>query len=158
MNTKDILKSVAALLVIGMTLTACGDEENPTTTTPATRFTAALNGASEKPTSTTSAATGNFVANLNESTRVLSYTLTYTGPFSSSLTGGHIHRITSTTGTSAMTGGIEIPFANLTSPIVGTAVLANQNRVDSMKNGFYYTNLHTTVYPAGEIRGDIKKQ
>lgn len=159
MHKRNIFLSIAALLAIGLTLTSCLDDENPYTVglgvTPPTSFTATLNGASEKPTSTTSAATGTFTGKLNETTRVLSYTVTYTGPFSSSLTGGHIHRITSTT---AMTGGIEIPFSNLATPITGTATLANQARVDSMKNGFYYVNLHTTVYPNGEIRGDIKRQ
>ncbi|UFH52435.1 CHRD domain-containing protein [Spirosoma sp. KNUC1025] len=156
MNKKNIFLSIASLLAIGLSLSSCLDEENPNTITPPTTFTATLNGASEKPTSTTSTATGTFTGSLNEATRVLSYTVTYTGTFSSSLTGGHIHRITpnSTTGT----GPVEIPFANLTSPITGTVTLANKNRVDSLKNGFYYANLHTTVYPAGEIRGDIKKQ
>ncbi len=152
---------MTALLAIGLTVTSCLDGENPNTiglgVIPATttRLTATLNGASEKPTSTTSPATGTFVGNLNETTRVLSYTVTHSGNFTSALTGGHIHRITSTT---AMTGGIEIPFTNLTSPISGTFTLANQNRVDSLKNGFYYVNLHTSTYPDGEIRGDIKKQ
>lgn len=160
MNKRNTFLSIAALLAIGLTVTSCWDEENPYTVgllaTPPTRFTATLNGASEKPTSTTSAATGTFVGSLNETTRVLSYTVTYTGVFSSSLTGGHLHRITPNSANG--TGPVEIPFTNLTSPITGTATLANQARVDSMKNGFYYANLHTVVYPAGEIRGDIKKQ
>jgi hypothetical protein len=155
MSKKNALLSVVALLALGMTFTSCKDEENPNTTPTSTRLTAMLNGASEKPTSTTSTVTGTFTGDLNETTRVLSYTVTYSGPFSTSLTGGHIHRITSTT---AMTGGVEIPFSNLASPITGSATLANQNRVDSLKNGFYYVNLHTAQYPAGEIRGDIKKQ
>ena len=156
MNNRTIFLSVAALLAAGLTLSSCLNDENPTTTTPATLLTATLSGTAEKPTSTTSAATGTFTGLLNETTRVLSYTVTNTGPISSTITGGHIHRITpnSTTGT----GGIEIPFANLISPITGSFTLANQNRVDSLKNGFYYTNLHTTLYPNGEIRGDIRKQ
>ncbi|MBD2704199.1 CHRD domain-containing protein [Spirosoma sp. BT702] len=157
MNTRNSLLSVAAVLAFGMTFFAC-KEDNPTTTTPTpttTRLTATLNGASEKPTATTSTATGTFAGVIDESTRTLSYTVTYTGPFTSSLTAGHLHRVTNST---ALTGGVEIPFTSLTSPIIGTFQLLNQARVDSMKNGFYYANLHTTIYPAGEIRGDIKKQ
>lgn len=156
MNKKSILLSVTALLAVGLMLASCIDEENPTITSPVTKLGATLSGSAEKPNSTTSTATGTFVGNLNESTRVLSYTVTYSGTFTSALSGGHIHRINpnSTTGT----GGIEIPFASLTSPITGSFTLANQNRVDSLKNGFYYTNLHTANYPGGEIRGDIKKQ
>lgn len=160
MNKKTILLSLTALLSAGLLFTSCLNDENPYTvglgTTPSTvtSLTATLNGASEKPTSTTSTVTGNFTGSLNETTRVLSYTVTYSAPFSSSLTGGHLHRITSTT---AMTGGVEIPFTSLTSPITGSFTLANQNRVDSLKSGFYYANLHTVNYPNGEIRGDIKR-
>lgn len=159
MIKKNTLFSMVAFLALGMSFMSCKDEENPTTvpstTTPTTtRLVATLNGASEKPTSTTSAATGNFVGDLNTTTRVLSYTLTYTGPFSSSLTGGHLHRITNANGT----GPIDVPFNSLTSPITGTTAALPQTKVDSMLNGFYYANLHTTLYPAGEIRGDIKKQ
>ena len=148
--------SVSALLTLGFLFFSCSNEENPTITTTTTKLTATMNGPSEKPTSTSSTATGTFVGIVDETTRVLSYTVTYTGPFTSSLTAGHLHRVTPNT--TAGTGPVEIPFTSLTSPIIGTFQLANQNRVDSLKNGFYYANLHTTIYPAGEIRGDIKKQ
>lgn len=154
MFKKNALLSIAALLALGMTFMSCKDEENPTTVPTSTRLTATLNGTSEKPTSTTSTATGTFVGDLNTTTRVLSYTVTYTGPFSSSLTGGHIHRIAKADGT----GPVEIPFSSLTSPITGMTGVLAQTKVDSMLNGFYYVNLHTATYPAGEIRGDIKKQ
>jgi len=154
MFKKNALLSIAALLALGMTFMSCKDEENPTTVPTSTRLTATLNGTSEKPNSTTSTATGTFVGDLNTTTRVLSYTVTYTGPFSSSLTGGHIHRITKADGT----GPVEIPFSSLTSPITGMTGVLAQTKVDSMLNGFYYVNLHTATYPAGEIRGDIKKQ
>ena len=155
MNKKNVLLSIAALLALGLTFSSCSNEENPTVTSTKTNLTASLNGGSEKPASTTSAATGTFTGVVDEATRVLSYTVTYTGPFTSSLTAGHLHRITAADGT----GGVEIPFASVSSsPIIGTFQLANQNRVDSLKNGFYYANLHTTVYKGGEIRGDIKKK
>lgn len=141
---------MAALLAIGLTFTSCNDD-NPTTVGPDT-YTATVNGASEKPTSNTSTAVGSFVGILDEATRTLSYTVTYSGL---TPTMGHLHRITpnATDGV----GGVEFPFPNLTSPIIGTATFANQARMDSLKNGFYYANLHTPAYPAGEIRGDIKK-
>ncbi len=66
---------------------------------------------------------------------------------------GHLHRITPNT--TDFTGPVEIPFSSLTSPITGVTTLARKSRVDSMLNGFYYANLHTAAFPAGEIRGDI---
>jgi hypothetical protein len=147
-----------ALLVMGFVVSACKDEENPITTVTTgtsatvTSFTATMNGASEKPTATTSTASGTTRVLLNESTKVFSYTVAYSGL---TPTMGHFHRISanSTTGT----GGVEVPFTSLTSPITGSFTLANQARIDSFKNGYYYSNLHTTAYPNGEIRGDVKR-
>ncbi|MEZ0538799.1 CHRD domain-containing protein [Fibrella arboris] len=149
--------SLAATLLIGSVLGLSSCYQN----TPATSFatitpvqqpillTATLNGASEKPTSTTSTATGTFAGSIDQTSRVLSYTVTYSGltPIA-----GHLHRITNADGT----GGVAIPFASLTSPIIGSTSTLRQTQVDSMKNGFFYANLHTSAYPAGEIRGDVK--
>lgn len=157
MKRKNILLSLAALLAVGLTLTSCLDDENPYTVglgvAAPTRLAATLNGANEKPTSTTSAATGTFTGSLNTTTRVLSYTVTYQG-FSEALTGGHLHKITLANGT----GPIDIPFPSLTSPIIATTSALRQGQVDSLLAGLYYANLHTRTYPAGEIRGEVRKQ
>jgi hypothetical protein len=113
------------------------------------KLTASLSGAAEKPIPNASAATGAFVGVVDPTTRVLSYTVTYSGL---SPVAGHLHRVNAANGT----GPVEIPFASLTSPIIGTTILTTATRVDSLLNGFYYANLHTAVFPAGEIRGDIK--
>lgn len=155
MKRINVLMTGLALLVTGFVVSSCKDEENPTITSNAptvTSFSAVMNGASEKPTATTSTASGTTRVLLNETTKVFSYTVTYSGL---TPTMGHFHRITanSTTGT----GGVEVPFTNLTSPITGSFTLANQARIDSFKNGYYYSNLHTTAYGNGEIRGDVKR-
>lgn len=152
MKRINVLMTGLALLVTGFVVSSCKDEENPTITSNApTSFTAVMNGASERPPVSTSA-TGTTRVLLNESTKVFSYTVTYSGL---TPTMGHFHRIAanSTTGT----GGVEVPFTNLTSPITGSFTLANQARIDSFRNGYYYSNLHTTAYGNGEIRGDIKR-
>ena len=115
------------------------------------RLNAALSGAAERPTPVPSLATGTFVGVVDPATRVLSYTVTYSGL---SPVAGHLHRITP--GSAVGNGPVEIPFASLASPITGTTTLTTNGRVDSLLNGFYYANLHTTAYQAGEIRGDIK--
>ena len=148
---------------MGLTLTSCNkDDENPITTPPTnTRLMATINGANEKPTSTTSPATGMFMGDLNESTRVLSYTVTYSGfPASSTVIGGHLHRVrpSDAAGVNGVNPSPEIPFSPLASPITGTTTLPSQARVDSMKNGFYYLHIHTNDYPNGAIRGNITKQ
>lgn len=115
------------------------------------RLNAMLSGAAERPTPVPSSATGAFVGVVDPATRVLSYTVTYSGL---SPVMGHLHRITPNSTVS--NGPVEIPFSSLTSPIIGTTTLTTNGRVDSLLNGFYYANLHTTMFPAGEIRGDIK--
>ncbi|MBO0936064.1 CHRD domain-containing protein [Fibrella sp. HMF5335] len=147
-------------LVASTSFFACKNDNN-TVVTPTTKtiFSAVLNGASEKPTSTTSPATGTFEGSLENTTNVMSYTLTYKGfPTSSTVTMGHLHEVTpnSTSGVNG-TGPAVIPFGTLASPIVGTTTLT-QARVDSMKNGFFYANIHTNDFPGGAIRGNLVRQ
>lgn len=152
---KNTFLSVAALVVLGLAGSSCSNEDNPTITSTVTQLTATLNAASEKPASTTSPATGMFLGSLNTSTRVLSYTVTYQGfPTNDQPNMGHLHRTNAADGT----GPVEVPFPNLTSPIIATSPVLRQTQVDSMLNGFYYANIHTPNLPKGAIRGDIKKQ
>jgi hypothetical protein len=113
------------------------------------RLRATLSGAAERPNPVASAGTGQFVGIVDPTTRVLNYTVTYSGLTPSA---GHLHRINAANGN----GPVEIPFANLASPIIGTSTLTTNSRVDSLFNGFYYVNLHTPAFPGGEIRGDIR--
>lgn len=148
MSKKSTLLSVAVLLAVSFTLMYCNDHQ----TFPANakiQLVTTLSGAGEKPISVVSPGTGSFVGVIDRATRVLSYTLTYSGI---TPTMGHLHRITSANGT----GPVEIPFTSLASPIIGTATLTTDARVDSLINGFYYANLHTPMYPAGEIRGNVR--
>ena len=160
MKTKTILFSVAAMMAFGVALTSCDKNENPVTVSPVTRLKATLNGANEKPASTTSPATGTFVGDLNSTTRVLSYTVTYQGfPASTTVSAGHLHRVLpgDANGVNGVNPSPEIPFPNLTSPVIATATLATQARVDSMLNGFYYANIHSSNFPSGAIRGNISR-
>ncbi|QKZ13389.1 CHRD domain-containing protein [Spirosoma sp. KUDC1026] len=158
MIKKNVFLSALVLVLFGLTLTSCWDEENPTTVPSTTMFTATLNGANEKPTSTTSPATGMFMGSLNETTRVLSYTVTYSGfPASTTVIGAHLHRVipNDAAGVNGVNPTPEIPFTTLTSPITGTTPALSAARVDSMKRGFYYANIHTNNYPSGAIRGNV---
>jgi len=148
MKPSCTLFSVAALLSLGALLTSCNDHQ-AFPTDAQIEFVSTLSGAAERPNAVASAATGTFAGTLNRTTRVLSYTVTYSGltPIM-----GHLHRINAANGN----GPVEIPFASLGSPIIGTTTLTTAGRVDSLINGFYYANLHTTAFPAGEIRGNLR--
>ncbi len=143
---KTSLLSIAALLVLGLAGLSFINAPKDMVA-----LTATLNGASEKPNPTPSTATGTFDGTLNTTTRVLSYTVTYQG-FTPTM--GHLHKITKADGT----GGVDVAFKSVTSPITGTTAALAQSKVDSMLAGFYYVNLHSAAHPAGEIRGDIKKK
>ncbi|WP_018621479.1 CHRD domain-containing protein [Spirosoma luteum] len=143
---KTSLLSVAALLVLGFLSLSFKHAPKAMVS-----LTATLNGASEKTTPTPSTATGTFDGTLNTTTRVLSYTVTYQG-FTPTM--GDLHKITKADGT----GGVDVGFKSVTSPIMGTTTALPQSKIDSMLNGFYYVNLHSAAYPAGEIRGNIKKK
>ncbi len=159
---KNSFLSFAALLAVSIFFTACSSEKKTETTetttettvveTPVmTRFTATLNGSSEKPEPVSSTATGEFVGELNPTSNVLSYTVTYSGL---TPTMGHIHRVAKADGT----GPPDVAFTDLASPITGVTGALPQSKIDSMVAGQYYVNLHTAAHPAGEIRGDVMKQ
>lgn len=148
MKLKSTLVWLGALSALASMFIAC-DDHRQFAPDAKIRLVATLSGAAERPNPVASAATGQFVGNLDRATRVLSYTVTYSG-----LTpvAGHLHRINAANGN----GPVEIPLAALSSPIIGTTTLTTSTRVDSLINGFYYANLHTTAFPGGEIRGNIR--
>ena len=148
-NTK---RMAAALMLIGapLLMTSCSmTGSSSTPDDPNDTFGAAMSGSNEVPPVSTSA-TGNYTANYNRVTRVLSYTVTYQGI---TPTMGHIHSVTATTA-AGNNGPVSIGFGTLTSPIVGQSTLT-QDQQDAMYAKRTYANLHTTANPNGEIRGNI---
>ena len=89
---------------------------------------------------------------LDTQTNALSWNIGYTqltGP----ATGAHMHG-------PALVGqnaGVQISFgapANIISPIIGNAIITQQ-QADDLKAGLWYVNIHTSRHPGGEIRGQI---
>ncbi len=148
MNKASTLLSFALLTALSVTLLSCNDHRSFPNDAKI-QLVSTLSGAAERPNSVSTAASGSFVGVVDRATRVLSYTVTYSGLTPAM---GHLHRINAANGN----GPVEIPFASLASPIIGTATLATSTRVDSLINGFYYANLHTPAFPGGEIRGNIR--
>lgn len=130
-------------LAVASLASACKKEDS----TPANmQVTGTLSGSNEVPTVTTSA-TGNVSGSYAPGTKVLTYTVTYTGL---APTAGHLHL-----GAPGSNGAVAIPFASVaTSPITGTATLT-QDQADALLAGNMYANLHTTANPGGEIRANV---
>ena len=147
-------KSYILFLASALTLStvACSKKDDPATTATVatTNLSATINGAQQVP-ANSSTATGAFVGVYtdNGTTKQLNYSVTYSN-FTPTL--AHIH-----SGAPGASGKVEIPFASLVSPITGTVTLSDDQAKALLNNGLY-VNMHSSAFPSGEIRGDIKKQ
>jgi hypothetical protein len=132
-----------ALTVIGLFLlwgVARADQIN---------FKADLSSASEVP-PVTSAGKGTATASLDTATKMLTWSVTYSG-LSGPATAGHIHG-PAAPGANA---GVLLPFSgNLASPIKGSATLTDA-QISDLEAGRTYMNLHTADNKGGEIRGQL---
>ncbi len=139
---------------------ACGGSSGP-----ATHFTATLAGGNEVP-ATTSTATGTATFDLSGTT--VTYTVNYSG-LSGPPTGSHIH-----VGASTVAGPVVIAFSGLPTTAAGTftgtfaqadihaqtspVIATLDDLLAQMRSGNTYVNIHSTVNPGGEIRGQLAGQ
>jgi|SRR5665213_2302299 len=115
------------------------------------RLAATLSGTQEVP-ATSTKGTGTLSATYDDTTKKLSWSVTYSG-----LTGtpvaAHFHG-PAQPGTNAP---VEVPAPHAEkNPIQGTAVLTSKEASDLLGGNMYF-NIHTKAHPAGEIRGQVKE-
>jgi hypothetical protein len=167
MRGRALTTFIAAVVVIGVA-TAC-----ETTTEATATYKATLTGANEVPAVTTSG-TGTWNASFDQSSNVLTYTLTYSG-LGTAATMAHIHGPAAV----GVTAGILVDFAtstvtgrtltlgtsgsgsgainlSVTSPI--TATVSGDSLRKLLDSGNAYVNIHTATNGGGEIRGQIIRQ
>ena len=117
-------------------------------------FKADLNGASEVPPVTT-AGKGSATASLNTATKMLTWSVDYSG-MSGPVTAGHIHG-PAAPGANA---GVLVPLAgnpaSLANPIKGSATLTDA-QISDLEAGRAYINLHTDANKGGELRGQLQR-
>lgn len=144
------------LVAVGLTLglAACDSEE---------MFVATINGTNEVPavtTNATGAATFTLIDNLT-----LSYDLSLASI--SNVTASHIHGAVAGQNGGVLvtlfapaqpTGGVSGSVA--TGTITGADItgMSFDSLLTRMRNGSLYVNVHSTNFPAGEIRGQVEKQ
>lgn len=97
-----------------------------------------------------SAGKGQLRATLDTSTSQLRWTLTYSG-LSGPVTAGHFHGPAGKMDNAGVAVGFKAP---LDSPITGEAILT-PTQMGELMGGKWYVNLHTAMYPKGEIRGQV---
>jgi hypothetical protein len=108
---------------------------------------------------------GEFTATVDPSRTSMTFTVTYSGLLADALQ-SHIHF-----GQRGVNGGIMIFFCtNLTPPVSGTLTAADvvgptaqgvapqnlDNVISAIQSGQIYANVHSTRWPGGEIRGQVK--
>jgi hypothetical protein len=143
------------------------------------QFSAQLKGDNETPTVSTGA-TGTFKATVNELNQTIEYEVSYQN-LQGNVTQSHIHL-----GQSQTSGGVVLFFCtNLAPPagvplpqpcppspgtVTGTLTAADvvpvagqgigaaelEEIIANIKNGNTYANVHSSLFPAGEVRGQIK--
>jgi len=142
----------------GVTATA---NTNVTVTAPTTGFLALLNGANERPTMNSATSTGAAVFTVNGTT--VNYTVTYQG-LASGPTGLHIHSPAGVNGAAGVSidllGTAQLPTTGvLTGTFTAAAIRTTGVSLDSMlvlfRTGNAYANVHSTMFPGGEIRGQL---
>src|ERR1700712_3825025 len=108
-----------------------------------------LQASSEVP-PTTSKGTGAVTGTYDTSTKVLTWSVTYsdlTGPASAA----HFHA----PAPKGKNSGVEIPIkGELASPITGTATLTDE-QAKNLTDGMTYFNIHTAANKGGEVRGQV---
>jgi hypothetical protein len=137
-----------------------------------------LNGYEENPDVST-VATGSFKVTLDDAAQTLTYELSYSG-LESAVTQAHVHFGKPAVnggvsfflcGTAASPGPAGTPMcpqsgtvsrtataADIIGPAVqGIQAMSYSELVAAMRAGHTYANVHTTTFPGGEIRAQIKK-
>jgi hypothetical protein len=139
-------------------------------------FKASLDSYHETSLSLSTSGTGSFRARLNHDGDQLTYELQYSGLEGGNVLFAHVHL-----GQIGTTGGVMFflcggggrpacpnPPATVTGTVTASDVIGPsgqgvapgefQEAIDAMRDGAAYANVHTTVYPSGEIRGQINEE
>ena len=114
------------------------------------KFHATLNGASEVP-PTDSKGMGTLDAALDTSTKMLTWTLSYSG-LSGPAKAAHFHGPAA----AGANAGVALPIKDPASGAKGSATLTEAQMAD-LQAGKWYVNVHAAAHPAGEIRGQVEK-
>jgi len=146
MRSRRSWLALAALLCLGL-MAGLG----PAQAAPIS-FTAQLSGAQQVPPVATSA-TGSANLTYDSSTRVLTWSVSYSG-IASEVTMAHFHGPAAAGSNAGVEIWISVKGSAATSPITGQATLtADQAR--QLMAGQLYINVHSKDHPSGEIRGQV---
>ena len=161
----SVVIAVAALILVGLAIADSG----------ARFFRASLDGYHETPLSISTNGTGSFRATLNPTGDELTYELQFSGLEGGNTLFAHVHiGQTGTTGGVMffLCGGGKPACPNGPATVTGTVNASDiigpagqgvaagefEEAIRAMRTGAAYANVHTMVYPSGEIRGQINAE
>lgn len=98
---------------------------------------------------TDSAGTGMLEAELDTDTNSFTWTVSYEG-LSGPVAAAHFHGPAG----EGETAPPVLPVEDLDNPMTGSAALTDE-QISQLKSGAWYFNVHTEMYPDGEIRGQV---
>jgi hypothetical protein len=117
----------------------------------AAELSAQLDGANEVP-MTFSGGSGTALASYDDTTGMLSWSVTYDG-LTSEATGAHFHGPAA----EGENAGVQLNIGEtgLASPLQGAAPITPEQAA-ALLGGLWYVNIHSATFPDGEIRGQLK--
>jgi hypothetical protein len=148
---KATMLCIGATAVLALVACATGSGTGPHPR-PRNLMGATLNGASVVP-PTISSGRGEAYLSYDRASRTLSWTVTYSA-LSGPATEAHFHGPALAGQGGPIALSLVAPGATPASPLRGTAELDEQRAADLLA-GKWYVDIHTTVNPNGEIRGQV---
>ena len=146
-----------------LTLSSCERDAEQKKTTDYQKKAIPLTGAQETP-ATPTTGLGNMDVFYSKETRVLTYTVTWSG-LTGPVTAMHIHGLAPAGFAAGVVQNIITASNGLATPGAAYGITGKFSgnffvdgvavREEDLLNGLYYINIHTAAYPNGEIRGQI---
>lgn len=157
------MKNIFLTALAALALTTSCKKKDDAAAVPTMQLSGNLSAANEVPAVTVASnATGTITGTYTPSTKVLNYTITFSG-LTGNPVGAHLHY-----GDARHKGSVWLPFTNLptstSGTISGTATLTTltsataptvTSQPDSLLTGHVYANIHTNSNPNGEIRATV---
>jgi hypothetical protein len=157
LTMQNLKQTLLTLLLISALFAACDkDEDTPDPNIKTSKVTMSAANEIQTP-AVVSPATGNVDVTYNKVSKKLDYTITWNNLTSDSIRGSHIHGVASKTQNAPVRHGFNMNILKSSGTYSGTTQVDGVViKEDSLLLGFYYFNIHTKMYPGGEIRGQIE--
>lgn len=155
------LKKFLVLAVIGssVVLTSCDKDDDDNNNNIVSKTGLPMGANQEfQPNPVNSIATGTADVSYNKDSHLLTYKVTWTSLTSDTIVGSHIHGTAAKGANAGVKHDFTAAIPKMASGTYSGSVTVDGVAIkeDSLLAGFYYLNIHTNQYPAGEIRGQIE--